>query len=357
MRNYEIIGLMSGTSMDGLDIAHVRFEVNKNGEWNFLIINSETTEYKAEFVDQLSKATTLTVPDFLKLDKKIGSTFGEMTLNFIDKYNINKSSINAISSHGQTTFHQPENGFTSQIGCGSTISFITGIPVINDFRTKDVIAGGQGAPLVPIGDLLLFQNLAESFLNLGGIANISFLQNNKMIAFDICPANLPLNKLVNNLGFSFDKNGDISRKGNVNQELLSKLNELVYYKQNHPKSLGTEWLEAIFNPLINFKTDIEDTLRTIIEHEALQIASILNQNKLESVFISGGGTKNSFLIERIKHFYKGEIIIPDNRIIEFKEAIIFAFLGALYLEKQQNTISSVTGASRNVVGGVYHIPN
>ena len=357
MRSYEIIGLMSGTSMDGLDIAHVRFEVNKNGEWNFLIINSETIEYQTEFVDQLSKATTLSVPDFLKLDKKIGSTFGEMTLNFIDKYKINKSVIDAISSHGHTTFHQPENGFTSQIGCGSTISFITEIPVINDFRTKDVIAGGQGAPLVPIGDLLLFKNQAKSFLNLGGIANISFLQNNEMIAFDICPANLPLNKLVNNLGFDYDKNGDISRKGNINQELLSKLNELDYYKQNHPKSLGTEWLESIFNPLINFKSDIENTLRTIIEHEALEIASILNQNKLESVFISGGGTKNSFLIERIKYYFKGEIIIPDNRIIEFKEAIIFAFLGALYLEKQTNTISSVTGAFRNVVGGVYHIPN
>ena len=178
-----------------------------------------------------------------------------------------------------------------------------------------------------------------------------------MIAFDICPANLPLNKLVNNLGFSFDKNGDISRKGKVNQELLSKLNELDYYKQNHPKSLGTEWLEAFFNPLINFKTDIENTLRTIIEHEAIQIAEILNQNKLESVFISGGGTKNSFLIERLKYYFKGEIIIPENIIIEFKEAIIFAFLGALYLEKQTNTISSVTGAFRNVVGGVYHIPN
>jgi len=304
MRSYEIIGLMSGTSMDGLDIAHVRFEINKKGEWNYQIFNTETIGYSKAFIDDLSKSTTLSVPNFLKLDKKIGAVFGQMTLNFIDKFKINKSSINAISSHGQTTFHQPENGFTSQIGCGSTISFITEIPVINDIRTKDVIAGGQGAPLVPIGDLLLFKDQAESFLNLGGIANISFKQNNEMIAFDICPANLPLNKLVNNLGFDYDKNGDISKKGNINQDLLSKLNELDYYKNKYPKSLGTEWLDAIFNPLLNFSSDIENTLRTIVEHEAIQIASVLNQNKLKSVLISGGGTKNLFLIERIQHYFK-----------------------------------------------------
>jgi len=357
MRNYEIIGLMSGTSMDGLDIAHLKFELNPENKWDFTLINSETAEYSSEFLKKLSNATQLNVPDFLQLDKEIGKVFGEMVNNFIVKNNIDTTLINAIASHGHTTFHQPENGFTSQIGCGSTIAFITNIPVINDFRTKDVIAGGQGAPLVPIGDLLLFQNQADSFLNLGGIANISFLKDTKMIAFDICPANLPLNKLVVNLGFTYDKNGEIAEKGKVELDLLKQLNALPYYTQNYPKSLGTEWLETYFNPLIHFDSNIENTLATVVEHEAIQIANVLNENNLTSVFITGGGAKNSFIIKRIKFYFKGEIIIPSTNSIDFKEAIIFAFLGALYLEKTPNTISSVTGAYRNVVGGVYHIPN
>ncbi len=352
----EVIGLMSGTSMDGLDIAHVLFEL-ENNVWKFNLVNAETYSYTEVFYNELQNATSLNVPDFLMLDKKIGKIFGEMVNDFISKYAIERKNISAIASHGHTTFHQPQNGFTSQIGCGDTISFLTNIPVINDFRTKDVIAGGQGAPLVPIGDLLLFQNLADSFLNLGGIANISFQQDNKMTAFDICPANLPLNKLVAQLNLEFDKDGEIAKSGMVQEDLLEKFNQLSFYGQDAPKSLGTEWLESQFYPLLNFDSSIENNLATIIEHEAIQIASILNKNDLKSVLITGGGAKNAYLIERLKHYFKGEVIIPSKDVIEFKEAIIFAFLGALYLEKQSNCISSVTGASKNVIGGVYHIPN
>lgn len=355
MKRLEIIGLMSGTSMDGLDIAHVLFESSSAGEWRFNVINSETTNYTSDFISKLSAATSLSVPDFLQLDKEIGKVFGEMVNTFITKHQINKCKIDAIASHGHTTFHQPENGFTSQIGCGSTIAFLTGIPVINDFRTKDVIAGGQGAPLVPIGDSLLFRSQAESFLNLGGIANISFKKNEKTIAFDICPANLPLNKLVYQLGIKYDKNGELARKGELNKELFHQLNQLKYYLQPHPKSLGTEWIEKHFYPCIDFKLSIENNLRTIIEHEAFQISNILNENKLNSVLITGGGAKNKFLIERIQNYFKGQLIVPSPEIIDFKEAIIFAFLGALYLDRKPNTISSVTGASRDVIGGVYHI--
>ena len=356
MKKLEIIGLMSGTSMDGLDIAHVLFE-QENNKWKFKLLKSKTYPYTTEFHNALSSATSLNVPEFLMLDKRIGKIFAEMVNDFISKNDIERKNISAIASHGHTTFHQPQNGFTSQIGCGDTLSFLTNIPVINDFRTKDVIAGGQGAPLVPIGDLLLFQNLAESFLNLGGIANISFEVNNTMSAFDICPANLPLNKLVAKLNLEFDQGGEIAKSGIVQEKLLKELNQLSFYSQTSPKSLGTEWMESEFYPLINFETSIENNLATIIEHEANQIASVLNQNSLKSVLITGGGAKNSYLIERLKHYFKGEIILPHKDVIEFKESIIFAFLGVLYLEKQTNCISSVTGASKNVIGGVYHIPN
>lgn len=357
MRKYDIIGLMSGTSMDGLDIVHVRFHVTKDEKWDYELLCSVTFPYPENLVSQLSSATELTVLKFLQLDKQLGKVFGEMVNQFIQNNKIDKTSIDAIASHGHTTFHQPHNGFTSQIGCGSTISMLTGIPVINDFRTKDVIAGGQGAPLVPIGDLLLFSNQAESFLNIGGIANISFIRDNKMIAFDICPGNLPLNKLAVSKGMAYDRNGALASSGEINFFLLDLLNSLEYYEQNYPKSLGTEWLELHFYPLIKFDKDIENNLRTVIEHEASQIGNALNQNNLKSVFITGGGAKNTFFLERIKHYYEGEVIIPSEKIVDFKEAIIFALLGARYIAKETNTISSVTGASRNVIGGVMHIPN
>ena len=357
MRNYELIGLMSGTSMDGLDLVHVQFEINELNEWNYRLLAAETIPYPQEIIDQLTQCTQLNVPLFLQLDKQIGSIFGEMVNSFIQKNKIEKSTIDAIASHGHTTFHQPDNGFTCQIGCGSSISYITDIPVINDFRSKDVIAGGQGAPLVPKGDLLLFNSLADSFLNIGGIANISFSKDDKMYAYDISPGNLPLNKLALSKGMTYDKNGELASSGEINFFLLDLLNSLEYYAQPSPKSLGTEWLTQNFYPLIKFDRDIENNLRTIIEHEAIQISNALNNNNLKSVFITGGGAKNKFLIERIKHYYKGEIIIPSDQIIDFKEAIIFALLGALYLAEETNTLASVTGASQNVRGGVLHVPN
>lgn len=357
MRKYEIIGLMSGTSMDGLDIVHVRFDQNDSNNWSFELLHAETINYDDELVSLLSTATQLNVPHFLQLDKRLGKVFGEMVNTFIQKNKIKKSDIDAIASHGHTTHHQPHLGFTSQIGCGATLSFITELPVINDFRTKDVIAGGQGAPLVPIGDLLLFNSQADSFLNIGGIANISFIQNGEMIAYDICPGNLPLNKLAVSKGMTYDKNGELAASGEINFFLLDLLNSLEFYSETNPKSLGTEWLELHFYPLIKFDKDIENNLRTVIEHEASQLANALNQNNLKSVFMTGGGVKNKFFIDRIKHYYKGEIIIPSEEIIDFKEAIIFALLGALYLAKETNTIATVTGASKNVIGGVLHLPD
>ena len=356
MITYNIIGLMSGTSLDGLDVALVRLHRHENNTWTYELVQAETFSYQPDLIEKLSISTQLTAIQLFKLDKELGKSKGEFVNIFIQKHQIEKNTIDYIASHGHTVYHQPENGFTVQIGCGTTIAAISGIKVINDFRTKDVIHGGQGAPLVPIGDFELFNSEAESFLNIGGISNVSFKKNGKITAFDCSPGNLPLNKLAQNKGLTYDKDGVLAKSGEINFFLLDLLNNLPYYTQNGPKSLGTEWLESEFYPLIKFDRDIENNLRTIIEHEAIQISNILNKNELKSVFITGGGALNNFLIERIGHYFEGKIILPERKIIEFKEAIVFAFLGALYAENIPNCLRDVTGADENVCGGVLHLP-
>ena len=353
MNKLEIIGLMSGTSLDGLDIAHVRFEENQ-GKISFDLVHFETFDYQEDFRLLLKNATQLSAEKLFELDKKIGWVFAEKVNAYINKHQIEKENINAIASHGQTIFHQPQFGFTTQIGCGATLAFHTNIPVINDFRTLDVVAGGQGAPLVPIGDKLLFGELADAFLNIGGFCNISFEKENKQTAFDICPGNLPLNQLVQTIGLTYDKNGELAESGKLNATLFSQLNELNFYQLPYPKSLGTEWLESNFIPLLDSEIPLVDKLRTVTEHVAFQIAKTLNDNQLKSVYLTGGGAKNAFLINRLSAHFLGEIIIPEEKTIESKEALIFALLGALYLWDIPSNVPSVSGASEALILGTYH---
>ena len=351
----QIIGLMSGTSLDGLDIAYSSFKFQDN-QVEFKLLNCETTSYDAKLLAEINKYYSLSVPEMLILDKKIGRFYAEKVNEFIEKNKLEKNLIDVIACHGQTIFHQPNKGFTYQIGCGSTLAYHTGIKVVNDFRTRDVIAGGQGAPLVPIGDFNLFSKQAESFLNIGGFTNISFKKENEIRAFDICPGNLPLNLLANKLGFAFDRNGEIAKTGKIISELLQKLNSIEFYQMYPPKSLGTEWLEDQFYKFLVAEFEPKDLLRTIVEHLAIQISTVFKNEKLASVLITGGGAKNNFLIERIKDNFDGQIIIPELKIIDFKEAIVFAYLGALYLRNEPTTLTSVTGAERQVCSGVLHIP-
>ncbi|MES2799208.1 MAG: anhydro-N-acetylmuramic acid kinase [Bacteroidota bacterium] len=356
MKAYEILGLMSGTSLDGLDIAHVRFEKTKDDVIKFTLINSKQYDIPKEILNQLLEINTVSATSIYLLDTEIGKHYANCINNFLQEFKIDRKDIDAIASHGQTIFHQPEKGYTVQIGNGEQIAAMTQIPVINDFRTKDIIFGGQGAPLVPIGDFDLFSDVAESFLNIGGFCNISFKTNNEIVAFDICPGNLPLNKLAQVKGLNYDKNGDLAKTGEINFYLLDLLNDLKFYEKTNPKSLGTEWLEEQFYPCLKFDKEIENNLRTVVEHIAYQIYSVLKSNAISSVLVSGGGTKNQFLIDRIRHYFKGDVIIPSEDIIDFKEAIIFAYLGVLYLEGKPNNVPSVTGASKSVVGGVLHLP-
>ncbi len=350
-----MLGLMSGTSLDGLDIVDCSY-IFKNNEWKFSIHSSDSIPYSNALKTKLKQSPDFSARKLLQLDKELGLFFAKSVNQFIEDKSISKEKINAIASHGHTIFHQPELGYTYQIGCGDTIAYHTKLTVINDFRQKDVVAGGQGAPLVPIGDQLLFHNDADAFLNIGGFANCSYSHLGKTIAFDICPANLPLNRITQRIGLEFDKDGQLARKGNVDKDNLRELNNITFYKEKAPKSLGTEWLDATFSPLLSIFPSLEDQLATITEHIAVQIGNTLNEIEPPRTYVTGGGTKNKYLIERIKHNTSTELIIPSIELIDYKEAIIFGFLGALYLAKKKNTLASVTGAIKDSTGGVLHIP-
>ena len=355
MKSLRIIGLMSGTSLDGLDIADVEFFQSKNESWSFKLIQSETVDYTAEFKEKLRKAPFLTGEDLGILSVELGRYYGSEVLNFIEKYDVDKALISAVASHGQTIFHQPDKGFTLQIGNGPELSAITGINSIVDFRTKDVALGGNGAPLVPAADDYLFSNLADSFLNIGGFANVSFKKKD-WLSFDICPANIVLNKIMQHYNQSFDFNGNKGRSAKINSNLGEELNNLDYYHQNGPKSLGSEWVEKEVFPILEKEEDELTKLGTFYSHIAYQITRSLEINQLKSVLVTGGGAKNSFLIDLIKDQYKGEVIIPENDIIDFKEAIAFAFLGALRLNNMLNVYASVTGARKSSCSGVIFTP-
>ena len=304
---------MSGTSLDGLDIAYCTFKLIEN-KWSFKINSSLTTNFTKQLLKELTESKSLNGLDLMKLHNELGNFIGVSIADFIKSNNIDRNKIDCIASHGHTVFHQPEINLTTQIGNGATISALTKLPVICDFRTTDVALNGQGAPLVPIGDKLLFSEY-DYCINLGGIANLSYEENETIIAFDICPVNIVLNKLSVELGKPYDKNGDLAKSGKVNYALLEELNKLEYYKKTTPKSLGIEYIEAKVFPIIDsYKISSEDKLRTFVEHTSIQISNTIKSiNK--KVLLTGGGTFNSFLAERIQSNTNNNVIITSNQII------------------------------------------
>jgi len=337
-----LIGLMSGTSLDGLDICYVSFS-SSNEKYFYEIFHTKTVSYSDYWKLKLKNATEIKSDDLLVLNIEYGEFLAEEVLKFINENNI--SSIDAISSHGHTIFHQPNRKMTYQIGCGKTINLKTNIKTVHNFRVQDVLLGGQGAPFVPIGDELLFSEF-DACLNLGGFSNISFKQNQKRIGFDICPVNIPLNQIANLFGKEYDKNGDLARSFKVNEILLNKLNELEYYFLTSPKSLGIEWFNNNFKPLLKNHSK-EEIISTITEHIAIQIAKVINENDIKSILVSGGGAKNTFLIEKIDTKIPFKMVVPDENLIDFKEALLFAFMGYLKLNNKNNVLSSVTGAIKD----------
>ncbi|RTY71394.1 MULTISPECIES: anhydro-N-acetylmuramic acid kinase [unclassified Flavobacterium] len=350
---YTIIGVMSGTSLDGVDLAYIVFTV-KNNEWDFQILESETVPYSIDWLNKLKIAVGFSETALEKLNQDYTQLLAAIISDFIEKHEI--KNLDAVCSHGHTILHQPQNGFTLQIGNLPEIAPLISQTVVCDFRIQDVQLGGQGAPLVPIGDRILFSEY-EYCMNLGGFSNVSFEQNNKRIAFDISPVNTVLNFYANQLGLDYDDKGSISKTGICNKDLVQELNALDFYQKKHPKSLGFEFVKETVLPIIeSYSIPIKDKLHTFTEHVALQIAVAL-PNKKGSLFITGGGAYNDFLMERIQcHLPEMKIIIPSTKILEFKEALIFALLGVLKLRGEINVLSSVTGAKSDHSSGIIYSP-
>lgn len=345
MSEHLAIGLMSGSSLDGVDLALVKFQ-SENGKYGFNILQSTTLPYSAEWENLLSKAFHQKPEDLTGLDKAYGEYLGRQVLRFMQDNDIIP---NFVASHGHTIFHKPEEHYTLQIGDGQALANACGLKVINDFRSEDVSKGGQGAPLVPIGDKLLFSEY-EACLNIGGIANVSYDQNGQRIAYDICIANQALNYLANQKGLKYDKDGLLARNGAIDEALLAALNSNAFFKQKAPKSLGREFFEAEQKHLFKGK-DISDLLATFTEHIAMQIEESLKALPKGKLLITGGGALNKYLVERIQHHTIHQVVIPEKQIIEYKEALVFAFLGLLKLEGKTNVLCSVTGAESNSCSG------
>ena len=344
-----VIGLMSGTSLDGLDLSYSRY-YKKRGDWKFELLKSHTYEYSKELKLKFSKVyeNKISLNNF---DKYFTDLIIKYLNLFIKSHNIH---VDLISSHGHTIFHQPDLGYTKQIGNGHQIFQSLRIPVVCNFREQDVILGGQGAPLVPIGDKLLF-NQYDACLNLGGIANISYEFKGSRLAFDICPCNIVLNYLSNIKGLVYDFNGKMAKLGQVNHQLLLQLNNIPYYTIPYPKSLGKEYIDDVVMPIIKSSSSSNnDLLSTFVEHIAMQIAVSLKNSNSSNCLLTGGGVFNKYLISRISYYTTCEIIIPNNNLINFKESIVFGLLGVLRLLNVNNCLASVTGADHDHCSGSLH---
>lgn len=353
-QQYSLIGLMSGTSGDGLDMAYVQFEQNEG--WKFKIVHAETGSFPQDLGEKLAASHLLTGLELAQLDVDFGHWMGSEVKIFCEKHQLKPD---AVASHGHTVFHQPGKGLSLQIGNGWALHQASGQKVINDFRMLDVQLGGQGAPLVPIGDQLLFPKV-DFCINLGGISNLSMVKDGQRIAFDCSPFNLLLNNEAKKLGLNYDEGGKIARSGEVNLTLFEALNQVPFYSKKSAKSLGREDMEEDFNPLIS-KSSLSpaDILSTLVEHFAFQIGSVIksfSEKDNPSILITGGGAYNAYFIERLDHYLKKNWvpIAADSELIEFKEALIFAFLGVLRLRGESNCLASVTGASRDNCGGTIY---
>jgi anhydro-N-acetylmuramic acid kinase len=355
---YNVIGLMSGSSLDGLDIAFVHFEETA-GQWIFEIQESACISYPAEWKEKLTAISELTAKDYLLLHTSYGHWLGNAVNDFLEEKNL-AYRVQLIASHGHTAFHIPARRMTAQLGDGAAIAAVTGIRTITDLRSVDVALGGQGAPIVPVGEKLLFPDY-DLFLNLGGIANLS-AKGEKTIGFDVCPANRILNLLALETEKGFDENGSMAASGKIDENLLNRLNALNYYKLPYPKSLSNEFgLSEVYPLIVLANLSMTDALATYVEHIAMQISksAIQLKEKLPGkenlrLLITGGGAHNRFLVERLSEELSlagVECVIPSESLVDYKEALIIALMGTLRWREDINVLHTVTGASKDSING------
>ena len=344
---YHVLGIMSGTSLDGIDLAQCEFTISESGEWFYTFGKTETVPYTEAWQLRLKEAVHFSEGRLISLNVEYTSYLAEVISAFITKHKINQ--LDAICSHGHTILHRPDKGRTLQIGNLPQLAKMLKQTVVCDFRVQDVAMGGQGAPLVPIGDKLLFSDY-DYCLNLGGFANVSFDFEGERIAYDICPVNIVLNSFAAELGNPYDAGGELARSGTVNPKLLQALNSLPFYGQHPPKSLGFEWVSEHVLPLTEHDSVLaEDKLASFTEHVAFQLARQLKEGT--NVLVTGGGAYNTFLLERLKIHRRIRLELPSPQLIEYKEALVFGLLGVLKLRGENNCLATVTGAANDHSSG------
>jgi anhydro-N-acetylmuramic acid kinase len=361
---YRVIGLMSGSSLDGLDIAYVHLHETA-GKWSYEIIKADCYPYSNEWANKLSTAISLNARDYLLLHTAYGRYIGELVNRFIADNNL-QYQVQLIASHGHTTFHIPAQRMTGQLGDGAAIAAVTGINTVTELRAMDLALGGQGAPIVPIGEKILLRD-HEFFLNLGGIANLSVNHPEKYVAFDVCPANRVLNMLAEKAGKAYDEGGNMARKGKVDESLLEKLDTLEYYAQPYPKSLANDFGTDVVYPIVeNAGLSTEDALRTYVEHICQQVKKAVetllshapSSNGELTLLATGGGALNGFKVERLRELLNDlnvKLVVPGHELVQYKEALVMALIGVLRWREENNVLASVTGAERNSIGGAVWI--
>lgn len=351
MSTFTAIGIMSGTSLDGLDLAYCIFDTDNPAA--FEIVQAITFAYPSDWKLRLTEAGACSAFELVKLNTDYSRYCADRVREFLNAHGLSEPEI--LAFHGHTVFHQPEIGITCQLGSPAVLATQSGITTVGDFRTGNVSLGGQGAPLVPVGDVHLFGNY-DARLNLGGFGNISFGSADRLMAFDICPVNMALNEMAETAGKNYDENGSMAASGQINDRLLQALNLLPFYKKEPPKSLGREWYEQHFRPVLSkFDSSPEDALATLCEHIAIQISGSLSDRSAESMIATGGGAHNNHLINRLRHHCTIPVHVPEKNIVDFKEALVFAYLGWLRWKQEINCFSSYTGSKKDHCSGSIHL--
>lgn len=350
-----IIGLMSGSSTDGLDFVCAEFD-SPDRKALHRVIASETLPYSHDLIERLQHSSGLNAKDLLAFHTEFGLRIGEKVREALQRHKLD--AVDLIAYHGHTVYHEPESHFSFQLGSAHGINILTGIPVVSDFRNTDMSLKGHGAPLVPMAEGILFPGY-KAFLNLGGIANLGLHKNGRITGFDICPFNMAMNEVAALRGMDFDENGQLASQGEIIGGFLSDLNAISFYNLKGPKSIDRQWYMMQFQPVVrNYERvyNAESVLRTLIEHFSMQISEVLNKEleATDQAMISGGGAKNKFFISELQGKTNSRIIIPDNEVIDYKEAIIFAYLALLRVMNKVNVLSSVTGADRDSIGGALY---
>lgn len=348
---YRVTGLMSGSSMDGTDLACCDLIWNGT-HWSYHILKAETIPYDPAWKSRLEEAWQWSMEKIRALDLELGEYYASLLNDFHRRHGLTPD---FIASHGHTILHDPQRELTYQAGNGAIMTKLTGITVVNDFRSEDVAQGGQGAPLVPIGDRLLFSEY-EGCLNLGGFANISCEDSQgRRLAYDLSAANMALNHVAGMKGLAFDQDGALARQGSVQTDLIEKLNQLEFYLQRPPKSLGREWFLELMLPLmLESGLSPENLMATVLEHIAFQVARGVNEANISTLLVTGGGALNSALVEGIDQLTRATLTVPDKILIDYKEALVFALLGTLKIRGEINCLSSVTGGKSDLSAGTIH---